>query len=80
MGTAEAMITEYSTTPGCTVKALAHVSRAMALGVANLLADEIRRGEFALSLPSRPLPRETAPPYTDNSCAHHYSVSACMVV
>ena len=33
-------------------------SYAMALEVANLLADEIRRGEFPLSPPSRPLPRE----------------------
>ncbi|MCX7029347.1 MAG: hypothetical protein NTU62_04410, partial [Spirochaetes bacterium] len=33
-------------------------SYAMALEVASLLADEIRRGEFALSRPSRPLPRE----------------------
>jgi uncharacterized protein (DUF39 family) len=33
-------------------------SYAMALEVAHLLADEIRRGEFPLSSPSRPLPRE----------------------
>ncbi len=37
---------------------LAMSSYAMALEVANLLADEIRRGEFLLSPPSRPLPRE----------------------
>jgi uncharacterized protein (DUF39 family) len=33
-------------------------SYAMALEVANLLADEIRRGAFLLSRPSRALPRE----------------------
>jgi uncharacterized protein (DUF39 family) len=43
---------------GRKVETAAMSSYAMALEVAHLLADEIRRGEFALSPPSRPLPRE----------------------